>query len=248
MHSLYTQCDLHVHTRYSACAQVDMRVPEIVAMCEELGIRYLGISDHIYAGVDARFLGYTRQDVNALKTDVRVYVGCEVDILDIGVHTATQEMVAALDYVMVAANHFHDRTVAQPPDESPESVARHFLGMFRYACTLGFADIIAHPLVVYPGTFDPRCLGLLKDDELMEAIRQARENDIAMEISPRALAREQIEFRLRFYRLCKKAGVRFSIGSDAHRLSNVGNVRVLEPVIRELGLTDEDIWLPNDGS
>lgn len=221
-----------------------MRMPEIVAMCEEIGIRYLGISDHLYAGVDPWFLAHTRREADSISTDVRLFVGCEADILAVGEHTVADWMISDLDYIMVAANHFHDARVAQPRDSSPVGVARHFLEMFRYACTLEFADIIAHPLVVYPRTFDYGCINLLSDKELTEAIGLAGENHIAMEISPKSLMREQIDFRMRFYRLCKQVGVRFSIGSDAHSLSNVGNVHALVPVVRELELTDDDIWLP----
>ena len=81
-----------------------------------------------------------------------------------------------------------------------------------------------------------------------ENIRQwkiiAKKNDIAMEISPRALARDQMYFRLKFYSLCKEAGLKFSFGSDAHSLDNVGQTWVVGELVKELGITDEDIWLP----
>lgn len=246
---LFNQCDFHVHTRYSACARYEMRLPEIVKVCEQVGISYLGITDHIDLATDKGILQYVKEEISALHTDVRVYLGCEVEIVDVGKHALGHDGASArveygLDFVAVAANHFHSPEVAQPEDMSLRGIARHFLEMFRYACTLEFVDIIVHPLVVYPRTFDPACLTFLEDSELMEAIRLAKENHIAMEISPRVLMSHQIDFSMRFYRLCKHAGLRFSIGSDAHSLSNVGNGRILEPIVRSLDLTDEDIWLP----
>jgi histidinol phosphatase-like PHP family hydrolase len=148
---------------------------------------------------------------------------------------------------MLSANHFHDDAVAQPKADSLEAIGRHFLEMFRYACSLDFADVIAHPLVVFPRTFDPTCLYLIKEGDLADAIDVARANEVAMEISPRALVHDQLEFRLRFLSMCKDAGLKFSIGSDAHTLENVGRTAVLAPIIEKVGITDSDIWLPTGG-
>jgi len=49
---------------------------------------------------------------------------------------------------------------------------------------------------------------------------------------------------LGFYSLCKEAGLRFSIGTDSHRLASVGRTDVLAPIISELKLEDDDIWIP----
>ncbi len=247
---LFNQCDFHVHTRYSACARAEMRLKEIVEVCEQIGIKYLGITDHVDLGTDKQILQYVKEEIRAIHTSVQVYLGCEVEIVEIGKHAlgsdgSSTRSEYGLDFVAAAANHFHSSEVAQPKDRSLRGIARHFLEMFSYASTLEFVDVIAHPLVVYPHTFDPACLTFLEDSELMEAISLAKENHIAMEISPRVLMSYQIDFSIRFYRLCKKAGLKFSIGSDAHSLSNVGNARILEPVIRSLDLEEEDIWLPN---
>jgi len=221
-------------------------VSAIIEKCFDKGIRYLGITDHVHPRTDSRILWDTRREAARIGGSVEVFVGCEAEVTDVGRHTATDEMARELDFVCVSANHFHLPWIAQPEDESPEAVARHFLRMFSYACSLDFADVIAHPLVVFPGAFDPACLDLLREDDLMEAIRLARANHIAMEISPRALMRGQTDFRLRFYRLCKEAGLRFSFGTDAHSLENVGQTHVLAPLVRDLDLRDDDIWLPKE--
>ncbi len=242
--NLFEHCDLHVHTYLSPCARSEMRLPSIVEVCAERGIRRLGITDHIFASTDPGILTRVKEELGSIETPVDVFVGCEADVLAVGRHTVTGEMKSTLDFIAVAANHFHSDTVAQPENDSLEAVGRHFVAMLAYACSLDFADVIAHPMVVFPGTFDSTCLELLTDDQLMEPIELAKENRIAMEISPRALAPDQLFFRARFYGLCKSAGLKFSIGSDAHSLANVGRTRVLGSLIRGLGITDDDIWLP----
>jgi histidinol phosphatase-like PHP family hydrolase len=242
---LFEQCDLHVHTSLSPCAMRDMHIRSIIDAADECGVRYLGLTDHIAEPQDSARVGITRRELESVKKPMEVFVGCEADIIDVGKQAVTREIRAEVDFVAVAANHFHARTVAQPEDESYDAVKRHFLAMLNYACSLEWVDVIVHPLNVFPGTFDPTFLELMTDDELAEPIELAVKNGIAFEISPRALLdRAQIYFRLRFLGLCKEAGLKFSIGSDAHRLDAVGQTRVLAPIIRELGLTDDDIWLP----
>jgi histidinol phosphatase-like PHP family hydrolase len=242
--NLFRKCDLHVHTRLSMCAKREMRLGPILDACAERGVEYLGITDHIDAYVGPEILADTRRELAGLQKPVNVFLGCEADVLSVGRHVVTDEMRSTLGFIMVSANHFHDGAVAQPVGSSLEAIGRHFLDMFRYACSLEFADVVAHPLVVFPGTFDPTCLYMIKEPDLRETVEIARANDVAMEISPRALVHDQLEFRTRFLSMCKDAGLKFSIGSDAHSLENVGRTAVLAPLIERAGITDDDIWLP----
>ncbi|MGQ9454396.1 MAG: PHP domain-containing protein [Armatimonadota bacterium] len=246
--SLCYQIDLHVHTQYSVCARPEMQLQQIVDTAARRGIRFLGVTDHVDAYVGEEVLGKIRGELGRLDAQVpgmSIFVGCEADILDIGKHVVTEDMKKSLDYVMVSANHFHDPAVAQPKGDLPRDVGRHFLEMFRYACSLDFVDVVAHPLVVFPGTFAPECLFTLGNDDILEALCLARDNGIAMEISPRGLEPDQLDFRVRFLSLCKEAGLKFSIGSDAHSLARVGQVWQLALLLDKVGITDEDIWLPS---
>ncbi len=138
------------------------------------GIRYLGITDHIAIGTDTGILSQTRRALAAIKSPVRVFSGCEADILDVGRHVVTQEMMSELDYICASANHFHVSSVAKPADESDEELGRHFLRMLKYACSLDFVDFIAHPMYVFPGTFDPTFLETITDDAIMEVLEEAK--------------------------------------------------------------------------
>ena len=75
--------------------------------------------------------------------------------------------------------------------------------MFTYACSLDFADVIAHPMTEVSGKFDPAWADEVNEDDLVKAIRLAKKNKIAVEISPRALAERAMDFRIRFYTLCR---------------------------------------------
>ena len=221
-----------------------MRLADILNVCAQRGIRYVGITDHVFPSTNTDILKTTRDELAALDAPMQVFVGCEADVVEVGKHTVTDEMRSTLDFIMVAANHYQLPWIAQPPDASPLSVAGHMLDMFTYACSLSFADVVAHPMCDVSGKYSPRCLDLLSDDELTHALKMAKANNIAMEISPRALLPEDRLFRLRFYSLCNRVGLKFAFGTDAHSLNAVGQTRVLKGLVNELRITDDDVWLP----
>jgi histidinol phosphatase-like PHP family hydrolase len=250
---LFEQCDFHVHTHFSACARDDMRLPAIIRTSAERGVRYLGVTDHIQVGTDAGILSRTRAEIEMVQVmddldeqnpSIEVFLGCEADILSVGRHTVTDEIISTCDFISVAANHPYTGAFPGLAAASLRDAGRYYLEMFGYACSLAFADVIVHPMIVLPGSVDPSCLELLTDDDLMPAIKLAKVNGIAMEISPRALARDQLFFRVRFYSLCKQAGLKFSVGTDSHRLESLGQTKVLTGLIEQVGITDDDLWLP----
>jgi len=65
-----------------------------------------------------------------------------------------------------------------------------------------------------------------------------------MEISPKSLHPQLLDGLIRFYKLCKDMGLKFSIGDDAHQLVNVGSCDKVKDIIEKVGISDKDIWLP----
>lgn len=245
---LFARSDIHVHTRLSPCGQDEMTPGAIIRAAAEQGIEYLGISDHIHPFTDHSILDSVREECRAAPDSIRVFVGCEADIMAVGETVLDTALAAKADFVMVAANHFQDPSVSRPAAGGMRAVARHFLDMFTYAASLELADVIAHPFFVMPDTYDPLAPAAITEDELRPAVELAAKNHIAVEISRRALTPEQKPFLINFYRVCKQAGLMFAIGSDAHRLADVGRTYLVEQLIVELGLKDEDIWLPRGGA
>lgn len=242
--------DLHVHTFHSPCGQAEMRPAEIVNLAAQRGIVRLGISDHFYPFTDPGIFDEIRaavDDARSLRNgSLEVYFGCEAEIMSPGRTAGSPELAENLDFVMAGATHFQNEGMTElPPASDDYAIAQHYLKMFEYAVSLPWVDTVAHPFFVVPGVCSVEVLDLIQDFDLLPALELAKENEVAMEISPRAFHRpEQLRFSLRFYPLCKKAGLKFTIGSDAHRLDDVGNVPILQPLITELGLTEKDIWLP----
>lgn len=243
---LFKQCDFHVHTIFSPCASSEMNLEDIIDTQIKREVKYMGITDHVMMGTDLSILQQTRDKIAQINPKIQVFVGCEVDIISDGHDLVSKQVLDSVDYVSVAANHFQMSYVEKPASSSIKDVGEHFLKMFRYACSLKYVDVIVHPMTVMMNMFDPSCLDILQDDDISEALNLAKENNIAIEISPRALYPEQLYFRVRFYELCKKAGLKFSIGSDAHRLETLAPGNLLNDLIKRLEITNNDIWLPKN--
>lgn len=242
---LTNNCDFHIHTINSRCAKKDeMTIGKIVRECISKDIKICGITDHIHADTDVTILQKNRTAINNIfSSETEIFLGCEADVLDVGLCTVDEYVCKNTDFIAVSANHFTAPQVSAPSkNASNREIAAYFLKMLRYACSLNFVDIIVHPLYVFPKTYDVRCMDTLEDDELTDVILLAKENNIAFELTPRAMMLDNIHFMQRFYYLCKQNGALFSIGSDAHALKTIGATLFLNEFLRELCISDEDLW------
>lgn len=223
---------------------------DIVKTAVERGITHLAITDHFYSFTDPSTLDQMRTDFHHacrhLNGSLKVFFGCEVEIMGPGRTAGAPDLAEKLDFVMAGATHFQNTGITEFPVLPDDYArARYILENFQYAVSLPWVDSIAHPFFVPPSVCSGEVVNLLTDSELLPALELAKENDAAMEISRRVYhTPEQTVFARRFYSLCKRVGLQFTIGSDAHQLVDIGNVRVLEPFIAELGLAEKDFRLP----
>ena len=241
--------DLHIHTFHSPCGEKGMRPAAILRAAADRGITRIGITDHLYPFSDPGMFDDVRSAIAELRPGTnaapQVFLGCEAEIMAPGRTIGSPELAERLDFVMVAATHFQNAGLTElPPTKDERALAEYYLRMFEYAVSLPWADTLAHPFLVVPDACSPRILDHIFDSDVLPLLELARENDVAMEISPRALFPWQAKFSLHLYELCKKVGLKFSLGSDAHSLERVGEVQVLRPLITRLGLTMKDFWLP----
>mgnify|MGYP003767041161 CR=1 FL=1 len=241
--------DLHTHTHHSPCGNPEMIPAEMVRTAAKKGITRMAITDHFYTFTDRGNFDVIRAGVAEARRELpnapEVFFGCEAEIMEPGRTSGSQELADSLDFVMVAATHLQNKGITElPPGLDDEGIAFYYLRMFEYAVSLPWADVLAHPFFVVPSVCSVEVLDHLKDSDLLPGIERAKENNVAMEISRRALWPGQTKFSMRFYKLCKQVGLKFTLGSDAHMLEDIGNVRILRPLLNELRLTEADIWIP----
>lgn len=242
--------DLHIHTYHSPCGRDEMLPGDILRIAAERGMRHVGITDHLYTFTNLADFDAVREEfaeaVEVTQNAPRISFGCEVEIMAPGRTAGSEEIARRFDFVMIAATHFGGVPDTSLPDTTDlREIADYYVRMFEYAVTLPWANVLAHPFFVRPDVCTPDILPLISDAQLLPGIEMARENNIAMEISRRVFATpQQREFLSRYYRLCKRVGLKFTTGSDAHTLGDVGNVGILREVVGELGLAGSHFWRP----
>ena len=250
--------DFHIHTYLSeCCSEKEIMVPSnIIDKAQRTGYHSIGFSDHYWEN-GFECIRKLRRDLEELHPGIKVLVGCEADLLDEGEMTITREEIEELelDYVILATNHFHLDIVRKPDNLSPKSAAAHWLKFLRYGIMSGIADIIPHPILNLHNALGDmnRVVDSVKDEEIMEVLEMAAAREIAMDINPRLFENPlwKPEIQVRFYSLCKKAGVKIAPASDAHAIAEIGDTLRLEPWALKTGLEADDFidgqWLETHG-
>jgi DNA polymerase (family 10) len=201
--------DLHSHTTASdGHASIEQMTEAAIAR----GYQFLGITDHsksqaIANGLTADRLLKHVKEIHKIgqryKGQIRLFAGCEVDILADGHLDFEDEILAALDFV-IASPH-----VSLKQDE------RKATDRLKRAIENPYVNIIGHPT----GRLINSREGLpLRFDELFPL---AAKNSVALEINagyPR-LDLNEINARAAIH-----AGVRLSINTDAHSTDGFGEM------------------------
>jgi len=253
--------DLHVHTYLSDCCtdKAHHRPREILSLAERMGVRTIGFTDHLWVNPDIPASDWyrpqnetqitrLREDLSSISSSVRVLVGCESEIVAPGRFGITRAFAETLDFVLLPGGHFHMREfVEQPKSDSPRDIGRHVLKFFVSAASSGLATAIAHPLkpIGYVNRFD-QAIAALSDAELVDAFGVAVEHKVAVEITTGFLPSQHqelfsIETPMRFLSLAKKAGCKFTFGTDAHDPARQERLPELMYFVKAVGITKEDL-------
>lgn len=253
--------DLHMHTYLSSCCKdKENQTPSnILALAEEMGVETIGFTDHVwsnpdlapsswYRSQDEGQISKLREDLSKISTSVHVLVGCEADMTGPGEFGITPELVQKLDFVLLSCSHFHmTESVEQPKGDTPRDVAEHLLAFFISGVTSGLASSIAHPFLPI-GHLErlDSIIGAISDSELLDAFGAASEHGVAIEITRHFLPSEKnnsfsIDTPVRLLSLAKQAGCKFTLGTDAHCPSAQRMLPKLAPLIKAVGVTEEDL-------
>jgi histidinol phosphatase-like PHP family hydrolase len=231
-----------------------------------MGLETIGFADHVWVNPEwapsqwyrpqgAGQIEKLRNDLAATESPLRALVGCEAETIAPGRFGITPAFAESLDFVLLACDHFHmTGFVEQPTSRTPRAVAEHLLRFFCSAVQSGLADIIPHPF--YPcGFLDlyDAAIAAIPDEEFLEAFGLAAECGVAVEITAAFFPPSQggypdrPEFSpdtpLRALQLARRAGCRFSLGSDAHQPDQMNRLPRLKYFLDTLSLTPKDLWL-----
>jgi DNA polymerase (family X) len=223
----------HAHTSASDGRNT---LEEMVAAARDLGLQYLGMSDHSKSSFQAHGLSEEQllQQVQAIQKlnaqsghDFRIFCGVECDILRDGTLDFSDEILAQLDFV-VASIH---GSLTMPEKAMTDRVIR--------AMENRYVTMLAHPTGRLLLSRDPYKIDL---GEVIKAAAATR-TIIELNANPRRL---DMDWRL--WRTAKEQGVLCSINPDAHSTAGFQDLWFGIQAARKGWLTREDVinCLPTD--
>lgn len=217
--------DLHAHSSWSDGSNT---VLEMAQAAQKKGYSYLAITDHseglkVAGGLSRQALKKKKEEVeraNARLKGFRVLFAAEVDIDSQGSLDYPESVLAQFDLV-VGAIHSGFK-------QSREQLTRRIVR----ACKNKYCHIIAHPTGRLFGARESY------DIDLKEVFSVAAGTNTALEINafPSRLDLNDIHARA-----AKEAGVKLSLGSDAHESGQLAVMKYGVSVARRAWLTAKDV-------
>jgi DNA polymerase (family 10) len=217
--------DLHVHTTWS-----DGRdsLPDMVAAARDLGLEYLGISDHSKALAMARGLDADRvrkqwddiDAINATNPGITVLKACEVDVLADGTLDHDDELLAGFDWVTASLHSGFRQSERQLTDRILAAIDNPLV------------NAIGHPT----GRMFGRREGYPVDLEAI--VERAAATGTALEINAQP---KRMDLNADMARRALAGGVRLIIGTDAHSTSELAVRRYGIAMARRAGAASERI-------
>lgn len=177
---------------------------------------------------------------------IKFFFGGEVDYCP-GVGAAiTPEHAEQLDFMVVPNSHTHhimDKALYEPYSKHGEFMLKATMEICT-APTAKYVTSLAHPFdaVCCPYPVD-YIIDTITDEQLIEVFSAAAENNIAAEINAECFP-EGSDIKnnglFRVLQMAKKAGCRFTFGSDSHS-ANQDHISACGTVAELLGLSPEDV-------
>lgn len=233
--------DLHIHTEYCGHA-AGMTVEAICRRSEELGLRAIAITDHIYGPDSAGVVDKIRDDIAATRPKLKVYVGAEIDVdPDFTDGRLVADIPPGLDYV-IAGFHFVPTMGHYPWKIADRRLDEETFLRVWESSLLGVVGLKGIDTMAHPGRMLAACMDLdVHFEHGLSVLRKAAEisaaNNIAWELNEltmhRLAARWQEQWH-RVYQVALEAGVRLVFGSDAHTLDWIGAHAFTEKLLDKL--------------
>lgn len=252
--------DLHIHTTLSRCCSDPAQLlPNIIQRTRELGLTKIGIANHLwdsdvcicpnpwYRPQDFNNSYRVRTDLPAGDLGIKVLFGCETEF-----YTDTLALTPAhrkeLDYALAPHSHIHMGAYVMPDSCVTDSQIGAFLcESFSKLVQRRMVNSIAHPL--FPCGHEARLegiIGSISDDRFAELCCLANDCDTALEINvgmfPGKLQNgADSEPMMRLFHIAKACGCKFTFGTDAHSLTALDSIALIDPITRACGITENDL-------
>ncbi|KXA89457.1 hypothetical protein AKJ57_05285 [candidate division MSBL1 archaeon SCGC-AAA259A05] len=225
---MFQRHDFHVHTYYSDGVSSPVKVVESAA---EKKLKAVAITDHgpdLAVGIEPGKVGQMIEDINILKADAEIFVlsGLEANILnpegDIDIRDKVQEK---LDIVLAGIHYISSSEI------SPKRMARNYFESVMNAMKNHEIDILAHPF-----WYREDLSSYLDREDLEKFAETSVERDVAIELNEKYRVPNR-----KFLSICEEKDAKFSLGTDAHALDQIGEFGWSTNMLKEAGIDRKDL-------
>lgn len=256
--------DLHIHSFLSKCAKNPDQTPQrILDGAQRAGLTTLCLTNHFWdEAVPGASAWYSEQNYPHICKDlplptaegISFLFGCETDLnrdLTLGL---SPEKHKKFDFIIVPTTHFHMSSNLET--EQKDTVEKR---VNAYVARLD--ALLAMPLPFHKvGLAHPACslihkesregyldtLSALPEDALQSLFAKAARLGVGIELNSSDMnyAPEEESVVLRLFRIAKKEGCRFYLGSDIHSPTDYAKeIRIWERALDALSLTEADKFI-----
>ena len=231
--------DYHIHSQLSLCSNDPLQTPQrLLQYAKDNGLKRICITDHFWdETVEGASDWYSPQNLSHIKQSlplpqdekVEFLFGCETEMdkfLTLGI---SRETIDKFDFVIIPTTHLHMRRFTIEEGATLEQRAEAYVKRLDRVLDmdLPFYKIgIAHltcPLI----SRDPKgsfldVLDMISDEEFERMFTKAAKVGVGIELNfhPES-TEENMERVLRVYRIAKKCGCKFYMGSDSHKAKDL---------------------------
>ncbi len=219
------QGDLHMHSTWS---DGKASVEEMARACQARGYRYLAMSDHspalaMVGGITPERAVDQWEEIDQVQgglDGITIFKSLEVDILRDGSLDMTDEVLEALDLVLVSVHSLMEMDRVSMTDRVITAIQHPQV------------DILAHPTGRLLGRREPFQL------EMEEVLQAARDLDVAVEINANP---SRLDLNDVHAHRAKELGVKVCINTDAHSVQRLDHMSYGVDQARRAWLSREDV-------
>ena len=257
--------DIHIHTNLSECAKPEATLDLYIQHAKNYNLPVIGIANHYWdEKVPGAFPWYVPQNtphIYKIKPeieqksgkDVKILFGAETEIDKHGTIGISVEEAAKLDFLLVPHGHTHmiNDTIPEEDRATNEKHAaflvKSFFNILANEPLRKYITAVAHP-------FTAVCMSdediadihsYISDKQFEDCFEALRDSGIAAEINTAGYSRGFFNNvaeapYTRMYKIAKRVGCKFTLGSDSHS-NEYGKYFAVAPDIMNIcGLTEKD--------
>jgi len=242
--------DMHIHTVHCGHCAAEMTLQNIVCRAEQIGLKQIAITDHVWNDQQLTMLDVLEQEFAALEPQITVRLGAEVDVDPRHTDGRLIEPVRPCFRPLIIATHAYPQSTlmwyadAHVSRRTKRSLLKKWFRWITAAVRRENVDVLAHPGVLLSREgpelrFEGEIL-----DRFTDLFGVMRAQGVAFEINElvksKLLSEQQQDTYHNLPALAAELGVNLSVGSDSHDLAQIGQLQWASGIARRAGLQARD--------